>query len=117
MVQQRGPRGGNADEEDADLAVVFLAEPAVVLPGHARGVYALLGEGRLVDDTDDAGGRPGRRGDQLAVEDGLEFSLDVVVLPGALLMNFWRPETSPWPTRRAIGSTLLRSGQTIRPLT
>ena len=35
---------------------------------------------------------------------------------GAELMNFWRPETSPWPTSSAIGSMLLRSGQVMRPL-
>ena len=35
---------------------------------------------------------------------------------GAAPANFCRPETPPWPTFRAIGSMLLRSGQTISPL-
>ena len=32
-------------------------------------------------------------------------------------MNFCKAETRPSPTFRAIGSMLLRSGQTINPLT
>jgi hypothetical protein len=44
LVLQQGRAGrGDADEEDADLAVVLLAEPAAPLAGHAGGVVALLG--------------------------------------------------------------------------
>jgi len=34
-----------------------------------------------------------------------------------MLRNFWSAETLPSPTLMAIGSMLLRSGQTISPLT
>ena len=34
MIQQGRPGRGHPDQEDADLAVVLLAEPAVVLPRH-----------------------------------------------------------------------------------
>src|SRR3954454_10883121 len=83
VVQQRRPGRGHADQEDADLAVVLLAEPAVMLPGHAGGMRPLLGEGRLIDDPDDADRGAGRRGGQLVDEEGLGLGLDVVVRPGA----------------------------------
>jgi hypothetical protein len=37
-------------EADGDLAVLLLAELAAVLPRHADGVLALLGEASVVDD-------------------------------------------------------------------
>ena len=39
-------------QEDADLAVIDLAEPAALLAGHAAGVSAFLGEGTGIDDPD-----------------------------------------------------------------
>src|SRR4051812_47747775 len=56
-------------------AIVLLAEPAVVLPGHARRVRPLPGEGALVDDADGADGGVGRRRGQLVVEGGLDLGL------------------------------------------
>ena len=82
MVQQRRAAGGDAHEEDPDLAVVLLAEPAVVLPGHAGAVIALLGEAALVDHPDRADRAAGGGGDQFVGEDGLDLGLDVVVVPG-----------------------------------
>ena len=117
VVQQRRPRGGDADQEDADLAVVLLAEPAVVLPRHAGALGPLLGEGRLVDDADDADRRAGRRGGQLVGEGGLDLGLDVVVLPGGDVDELLEARRRRRGRRsRAIGSMLLRSGQLIRPL-
>ena len=117
VVQQGRPGRGHPDQEDADLAVVLLAEPAVVLPRHPGGVRPLLGEGRLVDDPDGPDRGAGRRGDQLVGEEGLGLGLDVVVRPGAgadeLLQARRRRRGRPV---RAIGSMLLRSGQTISPL-
>src|SRR5262249_14226100 len=71
------------DQEDADRAVVLLAEPAVVLPGHDGEVRPLLGEGRLVDHPDGPDGRAGCRGDQLVGEQGLRLGHHVVVAPGS----------------------------------
>ena len=82
MIQQRRAAGGDAHQEDPDLAVVFLAEPAVVLPRHAGTVIALLGEAALVDDPDDTDRAVRGGGDQLLGEDGLDLGLDVVVVPG-----------------------------------
>ena len=82
VVQQGDPRGGDADQEDADLAVVLLAQPAVVLPGHAGALGPLLGEGALVEHAHHADRRARRRGGQLIGEDALEFGLDIIVLPG-----------------------------------
>src|SRR5512135_2403110 len=52
VVQQARPGGGHPDQEDADLAVVLLAGPAVVLAGHTGGVRPPLGEDALVDHAD-----------------------------------------------------------------
>ena len=82
MVEQGLPGRGHPDQEDADLAVVLLAEPAVVLPRHPGGVRPLLGEGRLVDHPDRPDGRAGRRGDQLVGEQRLGLGHHVVVGPG-----------------------------------
>ena len=116
VIQQGDARGGDADQEDADLAVVLLAQPAVVLPGHAGALGPLLGEGRLVDHADDADRRARRRGGQLVGEGGLDLGLDVVVLPGGdgdeLL------EAGDLAGADAEGDRLdaLASGQLIRPL-
>ena len=82
---------------------VSFAEAAVVLPSDAGGVHPLLGEGRLVDDTDDTGRRALRRGGQVVLEGGLDLGLDVVVPQGALLTTFCKPEASPWPARKSCG--------------
>ena len=53
---QRGVAGRRGvGEEDADLAVVHLAEPAAPLAGHAARLGPLLGEGAGVDDHDAVG--------------------------------------------------------------
>ena len=61
---------------DRDLAVADLAQAARVLPGHPRGVLALLGEAGVVEDQDGValGGQGQQPPDALAVE--------VVVVPG-----------------------------------
>ena len=82
MVQQGRATGGDAHQEDADLAVVLLAQAAVVLPSHAGAVVALLGEAALVDHPDHSDRAGGRRRHQLVGEDGLDLGLDVVVTPG-----------------------------------
>ena len=82
MTQQGRPAGGHPDQEDADLAVVLLAEPAVVLAGHPGAVRPLLGEGRLVDHPDGADGDAGRRGDQRVDEEGLGLVEHLVVARG-----------------------------------
>src|SRR4029079_7206243 len=51
-VQRRVPTGGGMDEEDTDLAVVLLAEPAAPLPGHAARRGPRLGEAAGVEDQD-----------------------------------------------------------------
>ena len=82
VIQQRRAAGSHAHQEDPDLAVVFLAEPAVVLPRHAGTLIALLGEAALVDDPHDTDGGSRGRGGQLLGEDGLDLGLDVGVIPG-----------------------------------
>ena len=77
MIQQRRAAGGDAHEEDPDLAVVLLAEPAVVLPVHAGTVLPLLGEAALVDHPDRADRAADSGGDQLVGEHGLDLGLDV----------------------------------------
>src|SRR3954447_16231697 len=51
-VQRRVPAGGGIDEEDAEWAVVLLAEPATPLPGHAARLGPRLGEAAGVQDQD-----------------------------------------------------------------
>ena len=82
VIEQGVARGRHPDQEDADLAVVLLAEAAVVLPRDPGALGPLLGEARLVDHADGADRRAGRRGDQLVGEGGLDLGLDVVGLPG-----------------------------------
>ena len=82
MIQQGDAARGGPHQEDPDLAVVFLAQATVVLPGHADTLIALLAEGALVDDPHDPHRVGTRRGDQLGGEDGLEFGLDILVVPG-----------------------------------
>ena len=82
MIQQRRAAGGHADQVDPDLAVVFLAQPTVVLPIDTGAVIALLGEAALVDHADRAHGIGRRGGGQLVGEDRLDLGLDVVVIPG-----------------------------------
>ena len=82
MIERGVARGRHPDQEDADLAVVLLAEAAVVLPRDPGALGPLLGEARLVDHADGADRRAGRRGDQLVGEGGLDLGLDVVGLPG-----------------------------------
>jgi hypothetical protein len=82
MIQQGDSVGGHADQEDANLAVVLLAEPAVVLPRHARGVRPLLGVGTLVDDAQGPDRRAERRREEVVAENGLALGLNVIVLSG-----------------------------------
>jgi hypothetical protein len=82
VIEQGGARGRHPDQEDADLAVVLLAEAAVVLPRHPGALGPLLGEGRLVDHADGADRGARRRGDELIGEGGLDLGLDVVIWPG-----------------------------------
>ncbi len=82
MIQQRRAAGCQCDQEDPDLAVVFLAQPTVVLPIDAGTVIPLLGEAALVDHADDAHGIGRRGGGQLLGKDLLDLGLDVVVIPG-----------------------------------
>jgi hypothetical protein len=69
-------------QEDPDLAVVLLAQPAVVLPGHAGAVIPLLGEAALVDHPDGADRAAHSGGDQFVGEDRLDLGLHRVVIPG-----------------------------------
>ena len=82
MIQQRRAAGGDAHEEDPDLAVVLFAEPAVVLPVHAGTVLPLLGETALVDHPDRADRAADSGGDQVVGEHGLDLGLDVALVPG-----------------------------------
>lgn len=88
MVQHRGALGGDAHEEDPDLAVVLLAEPAVVLTGRAGAVIALLGKAALVDHTDRADRAADAGGHQFVGEHGLDLGLHVVVVPGSVVDEF-----------------------------
>jgi len=75
MIQQRRAAGGDAHQEHPDLAVVFLAEPAVVLPAHARAVIALLGEARSRQRSPRHRWGCRRRWGQLVDEQALELGL------------------------------------------
>src|SRR5205807_769272 len=74
---RRADAGGGVGEEDADLAVVLLAEPAAPLPGDPARLAARLGEAAGVEDQD----RP-RVGEDLA-DVAAEFGHDGVVVPAA----------------------------------
>jgi hypothetical protein len=54
-VQGRIPAGGGVGEEDAELAVVLLAQPAAPLPGHPARLGPRLGEAAGVEDQDRVG--------------------------------------------------------------
>src|SRR3954469_1783583 len=79
VIPQRRAAGGDAHQEDPDLAVVFLAEPAVVLSRHTGTLVALLGEAALVDDPHHTDGAARGGGDQLLGEGGVKFGLHVAV--------------------------------------
>jgi hypothetical protein len=81
MIQQRAAAGRHSHQEDPDLAVVFLAQAAVVLPIDAGTVVALLGEATLVDHADDAHRRVRHGGGQLLGENLLDLELDIGVIP------------------------------------
>src|SRR4051794_27316107 len=51
-VQRRVPAGRCVGQEDAELAVVLLAEPAAPLPGHPARLAPRLGEAARVEDQD-----------------------------------------------------------------
>jgi hypothetical protein len=51
-VQRSMTFAAGVDQEDADLTVIDLAEPAAPLAAHAAGVGAFLGEGAAIDDED-----------------------------------------------------------------
>jgi hypothetical protein len=57
-VQGCVPPGRGIGQEDADLAVLLLAQPSAPLAGHAAAVLALLGKGGGVQDDDPAGLAP-----------------------------------------------------------
>src|SRR5581483_6001090 len=76
-VQRRVAAGGGVGQEDADLAVVELTQPAAPLPADAAGGRALLGEAAAVHD-EHAAGVAHRLGDVAA-----QLSHDRFVVPGA----------------------------------
>ena len=83
MVVQRGmaaPAG--VEEEDADLAVIDLAQPAAPLPIDAAGFDPLLGETAGVDDEDGAAVAP------LGADVAAEFGQQGVVIPGTVADEF-----------------------------
>jgi hypothetical protein len=73
-----GEAGGyRADgEANGDLAVALFADLAAVLPGDANGVFAFLGEARIVEDPGGDGRAGGHLG-QNVVADGSEEKLVV----------------------------------------
>jgi hypothetical protein len=85
LIQRRHAAGGDAHQEHADLAVVLLAQPPVVLPGDAGAVIPLLGEAARVDDADDSDRAVGGGRDQFVDEDRLDLGLDVAVVPGGVV--------------------------------
>ena len=76
-VQRRVPAGGGVGEEDAELAVVLLAQPAAPLPGHPARLAPRLGEAAGVEDQDRL-----RVGQHLA-DVAAEFGHDGLVVPPA----------------------------------
>jgi hypothetical protein len=117
VIQQRRAAGGDAHQEDADLAVVLLAEPAVVLPGHAGAVAPFLANPLPSTIPTTPIGLRAAVGTSSSAKTAWSSAWMSPWSQGAMLMNFCRAETWPSPTFRAIGSMLLRSGQTISPLT
>ena len=76
-VQRRVAAGGGVGEEDAELAVVLLAQPAAPLPGHPARLAPRLGEAAGVEDQDRL-----RVGQHLA-DVAAEFGHDGLVVPPA----------------------------------
>src|SRR5262249_59730926 len=104
------------DKEDADLAVVLLAEPAVVLAGHPGAVPTLLGEGGLVDDPDNADPRAGGRGDQLVDEQRLGLVEHVVISPGGAVDELLQARDVAMPDRLRYRLDALALGADQEPL-
>src|ERR671911_497390 len=77
MTVQRGVAGGGVGEEDAELAVVLLAQPAAPPPGHPARLAARLGEAAGVEDQDRL-----RVGEDLP-DVAAEFGHDGLVVPAA----------------------------------
>jgi hypothetical protein len=71
--------GGDVVDGHGDLAVGLLAQGAAVLPLHADGVLALLGERDVVDEEDAVGG-----GERLG-QAGAVAAEDLAFVPGALV--------------------------------
>src|SRR5205814_8214353 len=76
-VQRRVPAGGGVGEEDAELAVVLLAEPAAPLSRHPARLTPRLGEAAGVEDQDRL-----RVGQDLA-DMAAQFGHDGLVVPPA----------------------------------
>src|ERR1043165_7904813 len=76
-MQRRVAAGGVIDEEEAELAVVLLAEPAAPLPGDPARLAARLGEAARVEDQD------GPRVGQDLADVAAEFGHDGLVVPSA----------------------------------
>src|SRR5262249_57348495 len=111
-----GPGGCDRAKAGAALTVVLLAEPAVVLAGPPGAVPTPLGEGRLVDDPDDADRRAGGRGDQLVDEQRLGLVEHVIISPGGAVEELLeaRDVTMPDRQRDRLGARAFR-GHTQPP--
>jgi hypothetical protein len=113
-------RGGGDREADRDLAVVLLAElPAVLLPGDADRVPALLGDAGVVDDPGLRRAAAGGQARQRPIPHRGEHGPVVPRRLGGEVVH--RLVRGAAPTRRgaslaAIGSTLLRSPGSGRPV-
>ena len=70
------------------MAVVFLAQPTVVLPIDAGTVVALLGEAALVDDPDDTHGAGCDTGGQVVGEDPLDLDLETAYCAEVLAVTY-----------------------------
>ena len=75
MVREGGARRRRVRQEDADLAIVHLAQASVVLSAHADTVRALLGERTLVNNQHRALGRTDSRRSESLGGHGLHFAL------------------------------------------
>src|SRR5947209_7134980 len=76
-VQRRVPAGGGVGEEDAELAVILLAQPTAPLPGHPTRLPPRLGEATGVEDQDRL-----RVGQDLT-DMAAQFGHDGLVVPAA----------------------------------
>ena len=109
-VQGGMPLGRGIGQEDAELAVFFLAQATTPLASHAAAVLALLGEGGGVQD-DDALGIGQFLGDMAT-----HLGDDRLVVPGPWPTNIWRFFRG-MPAPAAMGSTDLRLRPLSRPRT